>query len=248
MLTSLRLSCVPPDLSVQIFIQCPNLAEFHYSDPERGPSQGEVSLSSPFSSKFLVDFHLETCSSPWMHALIKCLHAPALRTIHWDAFDDSNHGNRNIRGFFKRLPPTLTTIVLEDVTSHLKFIPDHSNIENLELWDCTQSEIRTLFRKLTPILREGRTVPVNPLPRLKRISISTQAELEKLPQRYSVKLAELFEHRLNDANNSFVFQEDRDNSNWARGARARLWDLIAKGYRIRIIKRLSQEHFMPWDV
>ncbi len=252
-ITSLSLSCIPPDLSVQVFIQCPNLVEYRYFAPsDQGPQlgePGEVSLRSPFSSHFLVDFHLNAYDTPWIRALLQHLQLPALRRMHWNTFDDDAGDDFNslIQGFLGRLPSTLTTVVLEDTAYHLEYIPDDLNIEKLVLCHCTDHELRTLFHILTPNLQEGRTV--KPLPHLKIMTIHGKIINETFRssgngifrESDSIALVEMLEQRLIDTGDSFVLEVHKAVLDFALDARTRLGRLIRKGFGIRIIQGLEED-------
>ncbi len=164
--------------------------------------------------------------------------------MHWYTYDIIDDDNRDIRGFFNRLPSTLTTLVLKDM-SHLEYIPSDSNIETLILRYLKNSDINALFRKLTPNLQGWQTV--KPLPRLKRITIRGRVsrrapfvQCDILPQRYSIMLVEMLERRLDDIDNSFVFGTERTVFTWEPGAKTGLERLTNKGYDIRNVKGFEE--------
>ncbi len=244
-LTSLSLFHIPLDLSVQAFIRCPNLVRFCCLCPsDLQDPLTQVTLSNPISFRHLVEFQWTAKYNAWSRALLQHLRVPALQKLYWlfENGEDENSDIRNsdIKGFFNRLPPTLTTAELQWSTSHLEYIPDNSNLKCLDLGYCASRDILTLFHKLTP--KPHKQPVVKPFPRLEIIWVTgTPSEMVPsskyvtLPSSYSIALVEMLEWRLVDpADDSFVLGMEDVVFDWAPDAKARLERLINKGYYIFI--------------
>lgn len=240
-ITSLTLSVIPPDLSVQVFLQCPNLIEFHCTLPSVRPAPSKpVTLVSPITFQYLEILDWDSDPSPWSYALARNLHTPALRELRWFSRLDPTEGR--LEAFFNRLPPTLTKLELFGTPSHINYIRDDSTIEHLSLTYCSAQEVLALFQRLRPRWQDLRMVKV--FPRLKELIIGEgDSDLEYLPAAYSIAVQDMLVGRLDEHNNSFHLLFETTEVEWLSGVKARLRELKHAGFDLRVLEEFED---VPW--
>lgn len=233
-ITSLTLSAIPPDLSVQAFIQCPNLVEFRcFSFSEFLPPLKPVEITDPLTFNSLEIFEWETAPTPWSRALIRCLHLPVLRKMRWNAFRFNDPNDTHIQAFLHRLPLTLTEVELFP-PSHFGYIRDDMNIEHVSLDHCRGQDLLSVLRKLKPRW-DGKRV-IKPLPRLRRLTIGEgDEELDHLDGSYSIAVWEMLDQRLDPFGFSFCLDMPTVHIEWLPEIRMRLAELSQAGFDVQII-------------
>ncbi|KAF9445489.1 hypothetical protein P691DRAFT_777536 [Macrolepiota fuliginosa MF-IS2] len=232
-ITSLTLSEIPPDLSVQVFLQCPNLVEFHcISYSVQLPPPKPVTLTNDITFQYLKIFDWETRSCPWSHALVRYLTTPILRELRIFAMLDPTECNS--QEFYNRLPPTLTKLELL-TPSHVNYVRDDSNIEDLRMLYCNTEEVFQLFQRLRPIWRDGKLVKT--FPRLRKLTIGEGGDdLDLLPVSCSIAVLEMLEKRLDSSTNSFHLVLETSEVDWLPEVEGKLKELKQAGFDLKIIE------------
>ncbi|KAJ3572706.1 hypothetical protein NP233_g2907 [Leucocoprinus birnbaumii] len=233
-ITYLTLSSIPPDLSVQAFIQCPNLIEFRcFSYSAFLPPLKPVDMTDPLTFSRLEIFEWETNDTPWSRALIRCLHLPALRRMRWNAFWFEDSSDIHTQAFLGRLPQTLTELELFP-PSHFGFIRDDMNIDHVSLQQPSAVDFLAVLRKLKP-KRNGQKLDI-PLPRLRKLTVGEANEdLNHLDGTYAIAVMEMLEGRLDISNPSFCLDMPCVLIEWEPSVRGRLAQLLSAGFDIQII-------------
>ncbi|KXN82348.1 hypothetical protein AN958_02657 [Leucoagaricus sp. SymC.cos] len=206
-LAVLNFTEIPIDMCFKALILCQNLEEFSCCEPSKPEGIHSPSLSEPVilsRLKFLEWTFLPGPFLPWNRDFLTYVHVPALDTFWWaEDLDSDQHPHHDFApGFLNRLPVELKALRFTEISHssalHCNLI-DHirgeSWIESIYLWECSESFLVAVLRRL----RRGEGgYPVFPtlvFLRVVRVMTEENDDSTSLNRHIGVLLAEVLERR-----------------------------------------------------
>lgn len=257
MITVLNLHDIAADVCAQTVVRCPNLTELFFDvKPCRRAGDGS-SLSQPVTLHNLRTLGWVYHADPWSWAVLNCLQLPALEALTWLEMYLGPYDESTVT-FFKRLPLTLSSLELQDVSvwssngpTILDILPSHVNLERLRLVYSDTDFILRVVRKLTPV--GGNQEPsTHSFPKLRKLTIKGNRNVSGLDEPLdrpdvSNTMLGMVEARSREYPNThlrveFVWLHFV----WTLRDRKRFRELLDDGARIEVAERFEgQKH---WEI